>query len=266
MTQYPRVPFVPGQYLSQIRIDARGAVVVAGQLAVSAPSDLSERSRQALAKVGTSATRTKAVLKRRTRTPKGMRPVLAAFDTAWSVLNTRLGSLGRLPPEAGDMPARARRLTAALLPDGLSSLQADAESKYVESERMLGVVEEQHLEGELESVAGPGILAEVRRSHAALGEALGLGAAPVPFRPTELSEVLAELLAAISYYALQVTAETDPQSATSVERMHTALAPIERARSDHGSPRSDDTEDVDDTTTTPVALPTPAPTNGVAHS
>jgi hypothetical protein len=241
-------------YLSTPRFDAPHGTVLAAQLQVAAPVDLDARGKEALAEVHTQAARVTAVLVQRAQTSTGgLRPVLAAVDTAYGALYGRLTAAAKLPEAQGDLGARAVRVLEAVLVDGLAFLQNDAETKYAESERLLLVIDQQHLAAEIDHVAGAQFLAVVKTAHAALGEALGVGATPVFFERAELQAALADLSQAILHYCVQLVASTDASDATSVRRFRSAVMPIDRFRADRPEAKSGE----DDAST-----PTPTPQDG----
>lgn len=267
------LPFDPMPAVSPIRIDSSRAVVVAGQLLTAKPADLTERTQRMADAVRERRDVVEAILRRRTRQPGGLRPVLAALDTAWGGLVQRLLAAHNLPP-TDELCAIASRVLHEMRIDGLESLRTTTPDKVVQSGRMLGIVDEKHLAADIDRVAGPSFLAAVRSAHAGLVEALGLGAGHVPYAPTELGIALANLRKAMQLYAIGVAAETDPGSEESVRRFNDSVSPIVRARAER--PDVSEEEDVPtddlvtpttDPTTTPVSPTTSdGTTNGVAHS
>jgi hypothetical protein len=243
-------------YVSPMRFDGQHGIVLAAQLGVAASADLGPRGKAMLARVGTMADRVTAVLVQRGKTSAGgLRPIILAFDTAYSALSGRLSSAAKLPASAGDVSARATAVLDAVLVDGLTFLVNDAETKYAESVRRLLVIEEAGLDGEIDRIAGAGYLDAVKAAHAALGEAIGVGRAPVRYARAELQDAVLELAQAIADYCLQVAGEVDRYDAASVARFRAAMMPIDRFRADRAaSPGGEEGDHVKDAPV--VAAPT----------
>jgi hypothetical protein len=154
-----------------------------------------------------------------------------ATDNAWSALQRRLAAHAQLPADRYPDAARASELNALLFTDGLRFLTLPWKTQWAEGDKRLRQIDEQKLAADLDRLAGPAFLAEVRRTHEVYGKALGI-AAPLPESPAAptLGEPLLELRRALKRYALQVVATVDEDSAESIQAAVQALAPIEEAR------------------------------------
>jgi hypothetical protein len=250
------IDFTP--YVGAMRFGSRHGVVLAGQLEVAAPPGLTGRPKAFLVKVGEKAVSLMDVLKARARVSVGgLRPHIALFDTAYGGLHGRLVSASKLPPSVGDIAASATSIIEAVLIDGLAFLVNDAETKYAESARRLGVIADQGLEREIDRVAGAGFLDAVKKAHAALGEAIGVGETPVRFARAELQDAVYELAVAIGDYGLQLAAEVDRDDPASVRRFREAMMPLDRYRADRSATPGGEEEEDGPPVVSPVASPTP---------
>jgi hypothetical protein len=223
-------------YTGAVRFGAQHGIVLASQLAVAAPPDITPGEQRALDLMGKKAKRVQKVLVARGKAaPGGLRPVLSALDAAYGGIYARLTSAAKLPAGFGDIAARAAAVLDAVLADGLGFLVNDAETKYAESERRLQVIEEKGLAAEIDRAAGAGFLDALKGAHAALAEALGMGATPVHFARTELLDAVTELAQSVGDYGLQVAAQVDRYDAASVARFRAAMMPIDRFRADRAA-------------------------------
>lgn len=102
------------------------------------------------------------------------RPADMAVDNAWAALEGRLASFARLPLEQYPKAKRAAELLDLLFHDGLTFLQLAYAEEWAESEQRLKMIDAQKLEADIDALAGPEFLAEVRRTHALYGKALGI--------------------------------------------------------------------------------------------
>lgn len=128
----------------------------------------------------------------------------------------------------------------------------DAEDAALESGRRLLLLSEESLTAEVETIVGSGYLEVVRREHEALGRVIGIGMPLVRTSSSIVHENLVDVQQAILWYCVQLVAESDLTSDTSVTRLRQALGPIDEWRSGH--PYGDD-----DAEPAPVVSPTPTP-------
>lgn len=261
------VPFNPSDVIQRTRMTAPLAVLVAGQMVAACPSDANERTRQMCDAMSDRRGALAAVLNVRKRKPGGLRPYIAKLDNAWGSFDRRLEAAASVP-DGGELASAAAHLRGTILPHGVSDLHADVATKHIESQRMLDVIREQNLSGEIDRIAGPGFLAAARAAHAALTDAAGLGAEAVQFGPRDVALALANLTSVIQLYVIRLAAEVDPGDAASVTRFNTAVAGLLRAREERPSSAPPDAQpaSTNTTPTTTSAAPTNGATNGVAHS
>lgn len=234
------------------RCDAAGGVVLARQLFEAAPADLTPRSSDALTKVVTAGEKLERGMNERERASESRRrPALTKFGRGWGAAEGRLAAAAKL----SDTPtgARAGELYAMLFDGGLSFLVGDAETQYAESSRRLLLLSDEGLTAEVETIVGSGYLEVVRREHEALGRVIGIGTPLVRTSSSIVHENLVEVQQAILWYCVQLVAESDLGSETSVTRLRQALGPIDEWRSGH--PYGEEAEPEPGVSPTPTPVP-----------
>ena len=127
-------------------------------------------------------------------------------------------------------PSVPRSSRRGSFPDGLTFLKLAYTAEWAESEKRLEQIDDGKLANELDAVAGPEFLAELRLAHKAYGEALGVTkASPAAPQAPALLEPLRTVQAALAGYALQLAAwaEADPAAVATVRK---ALRPLDDYR------------------------------------
>lgn len=162
-------------------------------------------------------------------TPAGRRAADAAADTGWGALEGRLASYARLPVSKYPGAARAAEIHLLLFPTGLDFLTFPYRSQWAESARRLQLVATKELAADIDDLAGPEFLAEVKRTHKLYGEVLRVTKAEELPPEVRLTEPLRAVGASIVDLALQLLAHAaaDPSAETAVRK---ALKPIDDHR------------------------------------
>lgn len=162
--------------------------------------------------------------------PGSKGPADVRVDKAWAALHARLESYAALPWDEYPMARRAAELVDLVYPDGLQFLTLPYKVEWAEGEKRLRQIVEGELSEDINAIAGPEFLAEVRKAHTLYGEALGV-TRPEGGEPVNLVDPLRALGKAITQYSLQVIA-MDDETQASVEAIKTALQPIDEHRTD----------------------------------
>ena len=105
--------------------------------------------------------------------PESRQPADFALDNAWTALYDRLRAYAMLPESEVPKVKRAQELLRLLFPDALGFLRLPYEAEWTESDRRLRSVEKLSLLPDLDAIAGPEFLAEVRRTHEIYSRAIG---------------------------------------------------------------------------------------------
>jgi hypothetical protein len=149
-----------------------------------------------------------------------------AADGAFSMLNDWLAGLARLPdkfPEGQE----ARRVQSVLFADGLRFTQLPFKKQWAEADARVQRLKQDGLDKVIEQLGGRSLLQNLRETHAAYGEALGITrplAAPSPI--TELREPLLGLREALRGYVLQVMSHADAEPETGAPLADRLLRPL----------------------------------------
>lgn len=258
-------------YARPPRIDALGGIALVRRLVRVGYAGSNKATAQAFAKARTAATAVQDELKKRGRTARGsLRPLDAAFDTAWSGLRDRLKIWTTVadPAQQKDR-ARAEELLAAYFDGGVEFVKLAYSQEWVHSDQLLERFADEGALADIERLAGAGFVANVRVHHAKLGEALDLaGSARAEDAATSagLAEKVAALAAAIGEYTRRHLGEVDTDDPKSVAAFRKAMAPIDAHRAAGSKtidsdadpdPDSDPDSDPDDPTDPIPNLPPP---------
>jgi hypothetical protein len=213
------------------RLDGHTAQSLAqAVLAAAAGASLSDGAKEALADVGEALAKLGEATRGRlpTGADDGPRVKLAdmAVDAAWSATYEWLGAWSKLPHAAGAKTAAT--LLARLFPNKRGFLRLKVVKEWAESEARLTLIAEQGLEASFTELGGAAFLTDLRATHAAYGEALGItkAAEVAPDDVERLGDALTALIDALRGYVLQASAmarKADPASGALVDRL---LLPI----------------------------------------
>jgi hypothetical protein len=128
---------------------------------------------------------------------------------------------------------RAAELLQMLFPKGLQFLTLPMDAEWAVSEELLKRIKDDGLLADINVIAGPEFLAEVRDAHAVYGEVLGITkpkGSPADTSMAPLLEPLRRLADTISDYVFQVAASADRDEPETVHTARAALAPMDRFR------------------------------------
>jgi hypothetical protein len=165
----------------------------------------------------------------RSASPGELKLADIAIDSAWSALHARLDAYAALPTAYWPKAERAAELIAEIFPDGLAFLSLPYTEEWAAGEDRLRKINLEGLADDIDEIAGPEFLAEVRRAQKCYGSVLELGAGAEHRPGIELSDPLRALGRAISNYALQVIATADGTT-SSLWEVRQSLKPIDDLR------------------------------------
>jgi hypothetical protein len=151
-------------------------------------------------------------------------------DRAWGALYYVLYGAARVPDDT-PRPKQAQELLDSVFPDGLSFLALSYRAQWVESKRRLQRIEDKKLEQPLADVTGStSYLEVVRTTHRDFGNALNITEADSTDETPNLTEGIAKVREAMSYYVLQVIAWGQAEGGRNLDKAYLALRPIDVAR------------------------------------
>ena len=151
----------------------------------------------------------------------------SATDNAWGCLEARLSAAARLPVSRHPSADRAQEIHAALFPTGLDFVTLAFKAQWAEGENRLHLIEKAGYAADIDDLAGPEYLAEIRLTHKVYGEVLAITKAEDLPPEVSLLEPLREVGRKVAAHALQLVAwaSAHPASEPAVRK---ALKPIER--------------------------------------
>lgn len=153
-----------------------------------------------------------------------------ATDSAWGCLEARLSAYARLPVAKHPRARRAQEIHQALFSDrGLEFLTKAFKTQWAEGEKRLKRIADDGYAEDIDELAGPEFLAEVRSTHKAYGKALAITQAEPPAADANLLEPLREVGRRVVGHALQLLAWASSDSEAD-EAVRRALKPIDDHR------------------------------------
>jgi hypothetical protein len=153
-------------------------------------------------------------------------------DNAMGRLHGRIEDYAGLPAETYALAVRAQGILDSLFLTGLAFLKIDFKSQWAETKKRLDRIDEEKLAADIDKIAGPEFLAEVRRVHKLYGQALGLTESKEKPVIPGLVQPLREVISAISAYTIQVLAIVMDEDADKTLRAaaRAALQPMDDYR------------------------------------
>lgn len=159
------------------------------------------------------------------------------IDLAWAGIRSRLEAYAKLPPDPYPSAKRAADLVDILFPAGMGFLNLAYAAEWAESQRILERIVEQKLQKDLDQLAGPEFLAEVKTAHALYGEVLGTTKAKKVKNTVSLAEPLKQVRTEIADYALAVVVFGNAKP-SQLAAARAALAPLDDLRAAQASHRA----------------------------
>lgn len=166
-----------------------------------------------------------------TREASEAKPADLRLDAAVRGLYNRIFAATDLPPELPEQ-AVAEKLLKTLFGDGLGWLTLRYDEEWAHVGKLLKRIDDEGHAANIDTVAGPAYLAEVRRAYERYGEVLGK-TQPKPAYEAEQANMLdglKELSKVIGNYTLQVLAMGDETKPETIEVVRNALRPIDEYR------------------------------------
>lgn len=185
-----------------------------------------------------------------------VRPIDGQDDNGWSCFFDRLDAFARLPETYYPKAQRAAELRDILFPDGLKFLKLDHGAQYTQTDLRLARIKTDKLQPDLDAIAGPEFLAEVKRTHALYAEALGISKprAATP-KPPNLRPLLQKVNQSISAYVVHLCSLYLSGTPAQQAEVRAALQPLDEERTRTTTRRTKPESDPN-----PAAPPvTPAP-------
>lgn len=294
--------FDPSLYVRAPKMDVRGGLTLAQKLVAAAPRTAAE-GEEAAPRTKKTAKGGKKVPKTDPRDPppavveardemilsysqlrtlwnavdeatrnKDLRPMDKATDGVWNSTFQRCETYSSLPADRYPNAARAAALVQTLFPDGMGFLSDGYDQQYAVMDKVIARIVEKGLRGELEAIAGADFVAELFRTHAIYGEAIGATKKKQDrVEAPQLLQPLLGLAKAIGAYSFQVAAWHQGTRDEAVRKTaRAALLPIDEYRAAQARRSPDRTDKGEkaaegDGGTEPAAGPAPVPAPKVAE-
>jgi len=223
-------------YTRSPKLDVAGAVALSIKLLAAVPKNAPVPVKKAAKALRQKVLTLQSVWKARDRVEKRVdpRPLDVLADHAMAHLVGRIEDYAGLPQELYPLASRAAALLATLFPTGLTFLKQNYPSQWAETQKRLERIDEEGLADDIDKIAGPEFLSEVRRVHALYGDAIGVTRnnkiGPLP----NLSTPLREVSAAITLYSMQLaTIRLDDEATPDMRQAaREALRPLDEHRAD----------------------------------
>lgn len=225
--------FDPSIYARAPKLDVANGVALSIQLLATVPAKPTPAVKKAAQKLRKNTIKLQEAWKERDRIekPADPRPVDVMADAAMGRLVSRIEDYAGLAADQYPLAERAGEIMAALFPD-LEFLRYDYNSQWAETQKRLERIDEEDFAKDIDRIAGPEFLAEVRRIHALYGAAIGVTQARGKAEAPSLAAPLRDVSASIAAYAIQLAAvymdaDTDDSARRAVRA---ALAPLDDYR------------------------------------
>ncbi|MEP7125241.1 MAG: hypothetical protein ABJE95_30200 [Byssovorax sp.] len=228
--------FDGSKYLQVPRLDLLQAFSLAIALLSAVPRDAGAGSRRAAKALRAATVILQKLWSARQRSLSTVKTVDKAaadnrIDVAWGALKMRISGCAMLPQAASPRVAIAEVLEKKLFPAGMAFLKAPMEAEWAVSDELITRIDNDKLAAEIDDVAGPEYLVEIRAAHIAYGEALGITKAHVVANDVAaLLEPMRAVISAIGDYALQIVATVDRSDPATITAAKNALLPLDRYR------------------------------------
>ncbi len=219
------------------KLDVPGAVVVGIALLKAIPKPANPSEKRAAHKLRAALLVLQAAWKERDRrlsAGKVIDPKASdlAVDTAWGALDGRLEALASLPWARYPRAEQAAKMRSRLFPTGLKFLSWAYPSEWAQSQHLLQSIDEDNLAPNINDLAGPEFLEEIRRTHADYTVAVhGTLQGTNDQEPIDMASPLRAVAKAVGAYCTQIVASVeDEDDEAQVSRALTALQVIETYR------------------------------------
>lgn len=198
--------FDPSVYARAPKLDVPSAIALGIRLLAAVPKQPPLAVRKAAKVLHQKIITLQSTWKARDRMEKRLdaRPVDVLADNAMNRLFGRIEDYAGLPSDQYPLAERAQILLGTLFPEGLAFLKSDYASQWAETQKRIERIDEENLADDLDKIAGPEFLAEVRRIHKIYGEAIGITKPRAEAAMPNLAVPLRNVGVAMTLHALQL--------------------------------------------------------------
>lgn len=226
------VPFDPSVFTRAPILTIEGGITLCKALFAACPKGMPENVKKARQKLKKTADAAQQALAQRQRelgkaSGEDVRQIDVEADNAWSSLRMRLESYAALPESRYPRAARANELYASLFgADGLKFLQLSYAEQLSTAEAMLSRIDEDGLQKDINAIAGPEFLEQIRFTHAAYGAMVKAMLSRESKGEVNLLEHVRAMGRAIVDFATKVCGTVDEDDTSTSAAARKALQPI----------------------------------------
>ncbi len=222
--------FDPTPYVRPPILDVPSGVALGVALLAAVPKPRPDNVDKAAKKLRKDTLALQAVWAKSDESPRvtDKRKADMRIDNAWGILLDRLESYASLPVEDFPKAARARELLDSIAPDR-EFLKLPYGAEWAESDKRLTKITDKGLAADVDALAGPEFLVELRRSHEAYGIAIGVTKSSAVPTAVNLAEPLRTLSRSIARYGVAVAGMVDDSPET-LAIVRKALRPLDDYR------------------------------------
>jgi len=226
------ISFDPSNYVRPPVLSVASGFALATALLSACPKSVTPELRNAARRLrkATLELQTQWLARDRSSVREDKRPADQRVDNGWSALERRVDAYSWLPQSEYPLATRAAELHQLMFPRGLTFLTLPYPEEWAEGEKLLRTIEENNLEADLNKIAGPEFLTEVRAAHHVYGAALGVTRATEAPVDVSLAAPLRTVQRAIVNYAVKLVAMADEEDESTMTMVRAALAPIDAHR------------------------------------
>jgi len=251
--------FDPSLYARAPKFDVPSAVALSIKLLSATPQNAPPHVKKAAKTLHTKTITLQSVWKERDRVEKRSdpRPIDVRADGALGRFYRRIEDYAGLPHDKYPLAARADEILVTLFPSGLAFLKGTFPSQWAETQKRLERIDEEGLAEDIDKIAGPEFLAEIREIHQLYGEAIGITKAQPTFTIPSLAEPLRGVTSSMGLYLLQLVSVCLDEEASQEARTaaRDALRPIDDHRA--SAARRDASKEPTDVVTPDTEVPEP---------
>jgi hypothetical protein len=232
----PTDPFDPSVFTRAPIITVESGIALAKALVAACPKGMPENVKKACTKLKAAAAAAQAALADRQRelgkvTDEDVRLIDVEADTAWSALRMRLQAYASLPASRFARATRAEELLTILFGvDGLNFLKFSYAEQWSTMETILGRIDGDKLQKDIDGIAGPEFLKQIRASHAVYGPMVEAMLRRDTQGGVNLLEHIRGMGRTIVDYATKVCGTVDEDKPATIATARKALSPIESHR------------------------------------
>jgi len=229
-------PLDPALYARPPILTLESGISLGRALVAACPEGVSEGIKKAATKLDAATHKAEAALAVRQRalgaiSEEDSRLIDQAGDASWGALRMRLLGYAALPATEYPDSTRAAELVLILFGDeGLSFLKETYPVQWATADTILKRIDEDKLAADIDRVAGPQFLENIKKRHATYGAMVQRVLVKAQGADVDRGEEARALGSAIVSYATKLCAYAEPDEPEAMAVARAALTPIDKYR------------------------------------